>query len=134
MVNYISNNIEYYNFIQTGDTAEMSVGYIYGNRKTSDYKNSGMVIRDALEAVRQYGDVRQDLFPYNEEVPKMTMLFDRQYKHLHKDAYPNRISQYARVTSVNAIKASLMAGNPVLMAMMWYSDMKVIDGVLTTNK
>ena len=26
-----------------------------------------------------------------------------------------------------------MAGNPVLMAMTWYADMEVIDGVLTTN-
>ena len=130
----LSSIIEYYNFNQTGDDSEMSVGYIYGNRKTSDYKSEGMIMRDALEAFRKYGNVRKELFPYNEEVPKMIMLFDRQHKHLHKDAYPNRISQYARVTSPNAIKASLMAGNPVLMAMIWYGDMEVKDGVLVTDE
>lgn len=130
----LASIIEYYNFIQTGDTSEMSIGYIYGNRKTSNHKDSGMVMRDALEAVRQYGDVPKEMFPYNEETPKAIMLFDRKYKQLFNKGYPNRISQYCRVDSVNAIKASLMAGNPVLMAMLWYSDMEVVDGVLTTNR
>mgnify|MGYP003317644493 CR=1 FL=1 len=52
----------------------MSVGYIYGNRRTSDYEGEGMIMRDALEAVRQYGDVAHEEFPYNEEVPKMIKL------------------------------------------------------------
>ena len=130
----LSSIIEYYNFTQTGDPSEMSVGYIYGNRKTSNYKDEGMIMRDALEAVRKYGDVRKDLFPYNEEVPRVIGLFDRKYRSLFNEGYPNRISQYCRVDSTNAIKASLLAGNPVLMAMIWYGDMEVIDGVLTTNR
>jgi C1A family cysteine protease len=47
--------------------------------------------------------------------------------------YPHRISQYCRVDSVNAMKASLMAGNPVLIAMEWFEDMEVVDGILTTD-
>ncbi len=31
------------------------------------------------------------------------------------------------------MKASLIAGNPVLIAMEWFEDMEVVDGVLTTN-
>ena len=111
----------------------MSVGYIYGNRKTSTYKDEGMIMRDALEAVRKYGDVRKELFPYNEEVPHVINLFERQSRTLFKEGYPNRISQYCRVDSPNAIKSALMAGNPVLMAMTWYADMEVVDGILVTN-
>ena len=112
----------------------MSVGHIYGNRKTSTYKDEGMIMRDALEAVRKYGDVRKELFPYNEEVPHVINLFERQSRTLFKEGYPNRISQYCRVDSPNAIKSALMAGNPVLMAMTWYADMEVVDGVLVTNQ
>ena len=129
----LSSIIEYYNFNQTGDDSEMSVGYIYGNRKTSEYTNEGMIMRDALEAVRKYGDVHKELFPYNEEVPRIIGLFDRKYRSLFNEGYPHRISQYCRVDSPNAIKASLMAGNPVLMAMIWYGDMEVKDGVLVTE-
>ena len=129
----LSSIIEYYNYTQTGDDRPMSVGYIYGNRRTSDYEGEGMIVRDALEAVRQYGDVVHEEFPYNEEVPKMIQLFEYSGRKLFKKSYPNRISQYARVTECNAIKSALMSGNPVLIAMTWYADMEVINGVLSTS-
>ena len=130
----LSSIIEFYNYHQTHTDKQMSVGYIYGNRSTSDYKDEGMVMRDALEAVRKYGDVEYSLFPYNEEVPHVIDLFERQKRSLFNEGYPNRISQYCRVTDVNAIKSALMAGNPILMAMNWYDDMTVSEnGILTTN-
>ena len=58
----LSSILEYYNNKQNGNPAEMSVGYIYGNRNTSDHKEPGMVMRDALEVVRKYGDVKNDFF------------------------------------------------------------------------
>lgn len=134
----LSSILEYYNNIQNNDPTEMSIGYIYGNRSTSEYKGEGMIMRDALEAVRQYGDVYKDDFSDafaidNVEVPAATLLYELQKDRLYDRGYPHRISQYCRVNSVNAIKASLQAGNPVLMAMMWYDDMEVIDGILTTS-
>ena len=129
----LSSIIEYYNFNQTGNPNKMSVGYIYGNRTTSDYKDEGMIMRDALEAVRKFGDVEHSMFPYNEETPKAIELFETARYDLFHQGYPNRISQYCRVTSENAIKSALMAGNPILMAMTWYNDMKVVNGILVTN-
>ena len=132
----LSSIIEYYNSVQNGDTTEMSVGYIYGNRSASDHKGSGMVMRDALEVVRKYGDIPKWMIPEgmdNLEVPLAIALYELHAKDLHEDGIPHRISQYCRVNSVNAIKASLYAGNPVLIAMNWYTDMKVDDGVLITN-
>ena len=137
----LSSIIEYYNNKQNNDPTEMSIGYIYGNRNTSEYKGEGMIMRDALEAVRKYGDVYKSDFINgisifdidNMEVPYSIILYEDKKDELYDKGYPHRISQYCRVESVNAIKASLYAGNPVLMAMMWYDDMEVIDGVLTTS-
>lgn len=134
----LSSIMEYYNNKQNGDPTEMSIGYIYGNRTTSEHKGAGMVMRDALEAVRQYGDVPKYMYYSdtdwdNIEVPHSVLLFEFAKDKLFEYGYPHRISQYARVDSVNAIKASLYAGNPVLIAMEWYADMEVIDGILTTS-
>lgn len=134
----LSSIIEYYNNKQNGDPTEMSIGYIYGNRTTSKHKDSGMVMRDALEAVRTYGDVYKKSYSIlenidNAEVPMAIDIFDKNKDDLYNEGYPHRISQYCRVKTVSAVKASLMAGNPVLMAMEWYEDMDVVDGVLTTD-
>jgi C1A family cysteine protease len=111
----------------------MSTGYIYGNRTTSTHKGAGMIVRDALEAVRKYGDVPKENFPYNVEVQEAINLYKEKEDELFQIGYPHRISQYCRINSTNAIKSALMAGNPVLMAMKWYSDMKVENGILTTS-
>lgn len=134
----LSSILEYYNSVQNGNPTEMSVGYIYGNRSTSEHKGEGMIMRDALEVVRKYGDVyKSDFcvgFPFdNLEVPTSLILYEMKKEDLYDKGYPHRISQYCRVTSANAMKASLMAGNPVLIAMEWFNDMEVVDGVLTTN-
>jgi len=133
----LSSILEYYNNKQNNNPTEMSVGYIYGNRSTSEYEGEGMIMRDALEVVRKYGDVYKTDFSNgivdNVEVPTITFLYEMQKDALYDKGYPHRISQYCRVNSVNAIKASLYAGNPVLMAMMWYDDMEVVDGILTTS-
>lgn len=134
----LSSILEYYNNLQNNDPTEMSIGYIYGNRSTSEYMGEGMIMRDALEVVRQYGDVYKRDFSQglpidNLEVPISIALYETKKEDLYNNGYPHRISQYCRVDSVNAIKASLYAGNPVLMAMNWYEDMEVVDGILTTS-
>lgn len=131
----LSSVIEYYNNKQNGDSTEMSVGYIYGNRTTSNHKGYGMIMRDALEAVRLYGDVYKDSYEVidNIEIPEAIELFEKNKERLYEEGYTHRISQYCKVNTVSAIKASLMAGNPVLIAMNWYSDMKVVNGILTTK-
>lgn len=134
----LSSIIEYYNNVQNNDPTEMSIGYIYGNRSTSEHKGAGMVMRDALEVVRKFGDVPKTEFSENLpidnlEVPTAIVLYEIKKDKLFENGYPHRISQYCRVNTVSAVKASLLAGNPVLIAMEWYADMEVVDGVLTTS-
>lgn len=129
----ISSVNEYYNHIQHNDDTEMSTGYIYGNRTTSIHKGAGMVVRNALEAVRLYGNVTKYEFPENVEVPQAINLFEQRVEDLYSNAYTNRISSYCRLKTVNDIKAALLDGCPVVIAMNWYSDMKVVNGILTTK-
>lgn len=129
----LSSIVEYYNAKQRNDHTEMSVGYIYGNRTNSDHKESGMIMRDALDIVSKFGDVPHDDFPYNEETPKAIKLYEKCASTLFETGRPNRISEYCRVNTVSAAKLALMSGAPLLMAMEWFEDMDVIDGVLQTD-
>lgn len=129
----LSSIIEYYNVKQRNDPTEMSIGYIYGNRSNSEHKGAGMIMRDALDIITQFGDVPKEDFPYNEEVPRAIKLYEKKADELYEVGRPNRISEYCRVNTVAAAKFALMAGIPLVMAMEWYEDMDVVDGVLTTN-
>lgn len=129
----LSSIVEYYNSVQRNDPTEMSIAYIYGNRTNSEHKGSGMIMRDALDIVTRFGDVPKEEFPYNVEVPRAIELYERNADELYEVGRPNRISEYCRVNTVAAAKLALMAGVPLVMAMEWFEDMEVVDGVLTTN-
>lgn len=129
----LSGILEYYNALQHGDSTELSTGYIYGNRTTSRHKGPGMVLRDALKAATKFGDVPQEEFPYNVETPAAIQLYRRYAARLYPLGRPSRISGYVRLHSGAEAKLALSRGAPLLMAMEWYSDMAVVDGVLTTG-
>ena len=130
----LSSIIEYYNYKQHGDDTEMSPGYIYGNRSNSKHKESGMIIRDALDVVSKFGDVFCHEFPYDVEAPEIIKYYNKEAERLYEVGRPHRISEYCRVSTVGAAKHALMSGTPLLMAMDWYEDMNVNkDGVLETN-
>lgn len=130
----LSSIVEYYNRKQNGDDTEMSPGYIYGNRDNSEHKGPGMIVRDALDVVANYGDVSIYDFHYDFEAPEIIDVYERHGKKLNEFGRPHRITEYCRVNTVGAAKLALMSGVPLLMAMEWYEDMQVDDsGVLRTN-
>lgn len=128
----ISTVIEYFSRLQGDENGEMSVGYIYGNRTNTDHKGWGMVVRKALEATCEYGDVTKASFPYNEEVPNIISKFEASVCTLIAKGYPHRFSSYYRCRTETDIKTALMKKSPVIMAMKWYADIKVVDGVINT--
>ena len=125
--------VEYFNYIQHGIRTEMSVGYIYGNRKETTHKGTGLILRDALKTLRMYGDVTKADFPYNIEMPEAEYKYKKQADELYEKGYVSRISAYYRVKTVNEIKAALRHGHPIAIGVKWYSDMKVKNGLLTTD-
>ena len=108
---------EYFNKMQEKNDKAMSTGFIYGNRRNSIIKSSGMFVREALRNTCKYGNVYKDDFKENVEVPEAIDLFEARFDKLKDKAYPNRISTYFRLRSHEDIKRSLMEYGPVVFAM-----------------
>lgn len=126
--------IEYHNTKQEGITAAVSTGFIYGNRRNSLNKSSGMYVREALHNTCKYGDVFKEDFIENVETPKAIELFEERFDKLAEKAYPNRFSTYFRLTSDDEIKYTLMNYGPVVFAMTWYEGTKVnSNGIMEVN-
>lgn len=130
----LSSVVEYFNYIQHNLKTEMSVGYIYGNRNKTTHKGKGLIIRDALNTLRIYGTVTKDRFPYNVEIPDALNKFNQYADELYEEGTVSRISSYYRVKTNDDIKTTLKLKYPVVIGIEWYSDMKVVNGILTTNK
>ena len=126
----LSSLVEYYNREQEDTDTIFSTGYIYGNRDNSGYEGTGMNIRYALDNLLKFGDVPEDKFPENIEVPAAINLYKERAVKLIEDAYPNRISSYFRLNTPDDIKACLMQNGPVVVCVRWYKDSKITKGVL----
>lgn len=128
----IASVVEYYSRMYGDEEREMSVGYIYGNRTNSTYKQQGMIVRDALAVTCEYGDVIREMFPDNLEVPCIIENFEANALKLYKHGYPNRISSYYKCAGETEIKTALSKKCPVIIAVRWYRDITVKDGIVDT--
>lgn len=129
----ISTVVEYFSRLQGDEYKEMSVGYIYGNRSNTTHKDTGMIVRSAIAVTCEYGDVIEASFPYNEETPGIIEKFEEKAFGLFPKGYPNGFSSYYRCENDIEIKTALMKKTPVIMAMDWYGDIDVVDGIMQTN-
>lgn len=115
----IAETVEYHNREQEKTNTLMSTGFIYGNRRNSLNKSSGMFIREALSNTCKYGTTTKKEFFENAEVPKAINLFEERFEELKDKAFPNRLSTYFRLISDADIKHALMNYGPVVFAMTW---------------
>lgn len=125
---------EYYARKETGKKTKMSTGYIYGNRLFTTHKGSGMYLRDALKTMTKFGDVPYEYFPDNVEVPYAIELFEQKVEEIEPLGYNFKFKAYYKLTTEKGIKTHLLSGNPVIMAMPWYDDIKIVDGVMVTKQ
>ena len=130
----LSEVVEYYNKKQLNKTNEQSITFIYGNRRNSLNKGKGMITRDALANMIRWGDVDATYCPGNYEVPEAIDKFEAVADTLFPEGSKSRFTSYFRLYSEEEIKTALMNYGPVVIGMTWYKDMKVVDGVLTTEK
>ena len=126
--------IEYFNEIESNAFVEMSIGYIYGNRRLSTYKGSGMYTRDAIKTAVKYGDVIKNLMPNNIEVPEAINVFEEKVEEIENKGIPFRIAEYFKLNSIESIKTSLMDNGPVIMTMNWWDDIEIVDGIMKTSQ
>lgn len=123
---------EYFNEKETGKFTRMSTAYIYGNRLLSLHKGYGMYTRDALKTLSIYGNVPYESLPGNVEVPEALDLYEKNAEKLETEGIPYVIQSYYKLKDVNAMKAHLLTGNPIVFAMYWFDDIKIISGVMNT--
>jgi C1A family cysteine protease len=129
----LSTVVEYFNKKETGRYREMSTGYIYGNRRLSLYKGSGMYTRDAIRTVSKYGDVPNTYFNVNVEVPEAIEKFEAEVDKIEEKGYNFKFAEYFKLKNDESIKTSLMENGPVVFVMHWFDDIKVKDGVMQTE-
>ena len=127
----VASLLENHHQRQTGSDEKFSTEFIYGYRGPGYYVGSGMVIRNALSTIKNYGDPYEYECPGNNDLdiaqPKIEASFDS----LTDKAYPHRISTYYRCNSDDEIKTALMKHGPVITSMNTYKGAKLVDDVYT---
>lgn len=121
----LSSLIEFHNFNETKQYTRFSTNFIYGCRFCSNYFGDGMYLRDGLNVIHKYGDVEYSLLPGNLPVSKACKKVKANFEKLQPYAYPNRISAYYRIKSINELKYSLYADGPVVATMYWFKKNKI---------
>lgn len=123
---------EYY---ETGKTYEFSVGWIYGYRLDNHYKGEGMYPREALKVLQDYGNVFKSDFPENLEYDQLQSLIEKRKSTCISKGKTYKIKSYARVTSVNNVKAALYNyHSPVMIIMNTYSDFQKLAKPAIVNR
>lgn len=130
----IAEVVEYHNFQETNKDIIMSTGWIYGNRRETNYKGEGMYTRDAVATACKYGCVPLTVLPYNHEVPEAIKDFEDKYPEFGEYATKLRFSYYYRTRKENEIKQALLKDGPVVFAIEWYKDNQVVKGVIQRGK
>lgn len=125
--------VEWHCTKETQTTEQVSTDYIYGNRRNTLYKNSGMVVREAISSVVDYGDCLEADLSGNHEVPKAIEIFEQNVDSLKDKALPRRFTAYVRLRSDDEIKTALMNYGPVVIVTPWFTDIKYANGILDSE-
>lgn len=129
----MSEVIEYYNNKQHNEYTRFSTDYIYGMRDEKLYKGPGVSLRDGFRILLNYGDVPYDYMPGNHNIETCIENIQKSKDDLEKIAYPNRISSYYKIKSVEELKYSLYNHGPVVASMHIHKNYKLKNNVYTAN-
>lgn len=124
---------EYFNKIQYGIDNQLSVGYVYGNRVPPLNKNKGMITRYAIANFCADGTPLAKDFPLHCEVPEIIEEVEKVKDSLHDKARQFRFTSYVKTAKPEEIKTALLDGNPVIIAVDWYKDIKIKDGIIISE-
>ena len=100
---------------------DFSRGFIYGNRKGTDYQGEGMYIRQALKQLNHCGDCEYEDFPYNETYPNVKKKIDKDKENLYAKAEPFKIVNYFRCYTNDEVKRALLNQGAVVISIPIYS-------------
>lgn len=63
-----------------GTGEQVSVGWLYGNRRETSNRGVGLYVRDAMKTILKYGNLRREHFEYLYEVPHAIERFEAAYE------------------------------------------------------
>lgn len=92
---------------QNGDTQAFSKSYVYGNRLDTDYHGSGMIPREALRTLKNFGICHDKYMPEIVEYEKAKEIYESNKEFLDEKAKPYRINSYYRLWNKNDVKTSI---------------------------
>lgn len=116
----LSEIIEYHNMKAAKQFSTFSTDFIYGCRVEAEYIGDGMYLRDGLKIAQKYGDVLKDVLPGNNNYETAMKIVQANFSFYKNIAYPNRISTYYKIQSVDELKYAIYNHGPVLVGMRWY--------------
>lgn len=99
---------------------DMSRGYIYGNRRATDYQGEGMYIRQALKNYNHDGDCLNTKFPYCGSYPKMKAKIAEKPEEYAEAASKSKLINYFRLYNEKEIKKAIMLQGAVVIGMTIY--------------
>lgn len=112
----ISQSRHLMEYIQSGDTEIFSPMYIYGNRKVDDYHGEGMMPREALSNLKNFGICHKKDYDGFFSYQKAVKIYRNNKKELDSLAYPYRISSYYRLNTIKEIKEAIYTTGNVLLS------------------
>lgn len=115
--------------------ADFSTEFPYGYRPEGRGHNVGvgMVPRAGLETLRIEGNALYADCPGNHEMPEAKRRIDSMLPGILAKAAPHKIESYARVYTLDEIRAARIAGLEVTFAWKWRDGNRVDDGIMFTG-
>lgn len=100
-----------------------SIGFIYANRQEDDWQGKGLVVRQALKNLVNYGDCRKVSFPINEEYPDILNELDKYGKDkLLSEAQDHKSLAYIRLEKENIKEYLVKYQKPILVTVTVYDN------------
>lgn len=100
---------------------DMSRGYIYGNRRLTDYQGEGMIVRQALKNYNHDGDCLNADFPYRGSYPEMQAKIAEKPEEYAKTASEYKLINYFRLYNEKEIKKAIMRQGSVVVGLTVFS-------------
>lgn len=105
-----------------GKFNDLSRGYIYGNRRSTDYQGEGMYVRQALKNFNHDGDCLKTVFPYTGSYPVMRDKIAEKPEEYAKEAAKLKLVNYCRLYSETEIKKAIMNQGAVVVGITTYKN------------
>lgn len=100
-----------------GKHLSFSAGFLYGNRRETEYKGSGEIMRDVPKKAAKWGDVPETVWENTSEAPEIITAFEKAYPEV--GAFSKKlIAGYVRLYDKNEAKAFMVRyGIPLFVSM-----------------